>query len=167
MSRSCVSHMWLNTSTPQTTSFLISEFFQIQLLLKTRVLDVRRKTFVVPTKWNAQLRLRRQYRHLHATRSGILIEKCWMGSPQRVAHILVPAQTSRLSLIQISHSGRHKSPFCLSMRKRASDFVTCTDAFVLFVIFFLLLIILKCIIKCLESVKIQTPPLPYCFLSST
>lgn len=43
MSPSCVFHMWLHTSTLQTTSFLILEFFQTQLLLKTQVLDVRRK----------------------------------------------------------------------------------------------------------------------------
>jgi hypothetical protein len=172
MSPSCVFHMWLNTSTLQTTSLLILEFFQIQLLLKTRVLDVRRKTFVVPTKWNAQLWLRRQYRHLHATLSGILIEKCWMGvSTEGGPHPGPCPDLTPLPLSNISQWQTQKP--VLSFHGEKEPLILWLAQSFRFVLFLLLLLNYYFKIhhlpslSVLESVKIQTPPLPYYFLSST
>lgn len=43
ISRSRVVHTWLNTSTLQTTSFPILEFFQTEWVVKPEILDARRK----------------------------------------------------------------------------------------------------------------------------
>lgn len=51
MSPRCVVHMWLHTSALQTTSFLILENFQTQLLLRTHGLAVRSKRL-----WSYQMK---------------------------------------------------------------------------------------------------------------
>lgn len=119
-------HMWLNTSTLQTTSFLIFEFFQTEWVWKPEILDARRK--LLWTDWAKcsaawGCRAGRQYRHLQAGPSGILVEKYWMeactGLPSP------PPLPKLLPLSNITH-GRHpkqRASFFPWLGKIVSNFV--------------------------------------------
>lgn len=79
-------HMWLNTSTLQTTSFLIFEFFQTEWVWKPEILDAKKERLLW-TDWAKSsaaegCRAGRQYRHL---RPGLLrssLREYWMEAVQ-------------------------------------------------------------------------------------
>ena len=119
-------HMWLNTSTLQTTSFLIFEFFQTEWVWKPETLDARRK--LLWTDWAKcsatwGCRAGRQYRHLQAGPSGILVEKYWMEA--RTGLPSPPPLPKVLPLLNITH-GRHqkqRASFFPWLGKIVSNFV--------------------------------------------
>lgn len=118
--------MWLNTSTLQTTSFLIFEFFQTEWVWKPEILDARRK--LLWTDWAKcsaawGCRAGRQYRHLQAGPSGILFEKYWMEA--RTGLPSPPPLPKLLPLSNITH-GRHqkqRASFFSWLGKIVSNFV--------------------------------------------
>lgn len=138
ISLSGVFHTWPNTSTLQTTSFLILEFFPTRVRFKTWTLGCRKKTFVDrPSRMFSWpwLREGRQYRHLQAGPSGILVEKCWMWAPERSAHL--PILTLCCSPFQISHMNSNRKLLSFpEWEKLALSFVLCIERGALFFDFY-------------------------------